>query len=161
VLDVDSKVIALRSLQCTAASTLLEASRARGGEIGRLFQLSKPGEQSLLAPASRLEASPAMSLLASPSLPARFASPHPLSNAAESARDCSLHRRVSWSNSAAYAPKTAENLPPVAGSGAAAGDAAVGGRVDVHGDAIDEGCRGLCRGGCGGGRNGCLGQIVG
>ena len=102
-----------------------------------------------------------MNLLASPSLPARFASPNTLPNAYESARDCSLHRRASWTNGAADASKTAESLPPVAGSRAAAGDAAAGGLVDSQNDAIDVGCRGLCRGGCGKGRNGCSGHTAG
>jgi hypothetical protein len=90
---------------------------------------------------------------ASPSLPACVASPDPLPNAAERAPDCSLHRRVSSINGAICTAKTAGIQPMAAGNELAGGGAAAGGLAGLHGDPIDEGCRGLCRGGGGGGCN--------
>lgn len=49
---------------------------------------------------------------ASPSLPACVPSPDPLPNAAESASDCSLHRRVSSSNGVFFWAKAAD-IPPM------------------------------------------------
>ena len=143
----------LRRRQRTAAGTILEASRTRGGGNGRLLDSSEPGERPSLAPASMLEGPAIINPRASPSLPACVASPDPLPNAAERAPDCSLHRRVSSINGAIRRAKTAGSPPAVTDSELAGGGAAAGGLAGLHGDPIDEGCRGLCRGGGGGGCN--------
>ena len=83
-----------------------------------------------------------MSMLARAALPARFAFPDPLTHAAESARDCSLHRRVSVANDAVYPAETAQTSPIIAATEVAAKDAAFGGAGGAQGGRIDEGRRG-------------------
>ena len=77
-----------------------------------------------------------MSMLTRAALPARLAlpilTPSP-SGAAESAPDCSLHRRVSVANDAVFLPETAQSSSIITTTDAAAEDAAVGGSGDAQG----------------------------
>ena len=82
-----------------------------------------------------------MSMLAHAALPARFAFPDPLTHAAESAPDCSLHRRVSVANDAVFSPKTAQTSPIITSTEAKAEEAQVGASGDVQDGPIDDGCR--------------------
>ena len=120
-------------------STSEKATRADGGGAGRLFQSTAQGERPFLAPAGLLEGSAALCVPACPSLPRRFAFPDPLPHAAESPADCSLHRPAASANGGVCCSKKAQILPMVAGSEAAAEDAAVGGAGDAQGGALDEG----------------------
>ena len=83
-----------------------------------------------------------MSMLAHAALPARFAFPDPLTHAAESAPDCSLHRRVSVANDAVYPAKTAQTSPTTTSSEAAPKGPAFDGAGGAQGGRIDEGCCG-------------------
>ena len=82
-----------------------------------------------------------MSTPARASLPARFASPDLVPHADQSAADCSLHRRLSVANNALYSPKTAQTLPTITATEAAAKGAALGGAGGSQGGPVDEGCR--------------------
>ena len=104
--------------------------------------MSRPmGKRPPIAPASQLEGSGTMSMLAHAALPAGFAFPDPLTHAAESARDCSLHRRVSVADDAVYPAKTAQTSPTTAATEVAAKEAAFDGAGGAQGGRIDEGCR--------------------
>ena len=135
-------MFALRRRQRTAAGTILKASRTRGGGNGRLLDSSEPGELPSLAPASLLEGSATTSTSASPSLPARFASPDPLLCSSVCPVDCSLHRSMSTTKDATYHSKTAQTWPRIAGTEAAAAGAQAGGYGGVQRGPIDKGCRG-------------------
>ena len=139
-MDIDSIMVALRKGQRTATDAILEASRAARGEVGRLFRSPVPGKRPSLAPASQLEGSAIMSMFASPSLPAGFASPDPLPHVSESAVDCSLHRSMSTAEFATYCSKTVQTSPTVAGTEAAAADTPAGGCGGANRGPIDEGC---------------------
>ena len=126
-MDIDSKPFELRTLQRTATDAIQEASRAERGADGRLFWRPAAGKRPSVAPASQLGGSGAMSMLARAALPARFAFPEHLSHAAESAPDCSLHRRVSVANDAVYSAETAQTSPIITTTEVPAKDAASGG----------------------------------
>ena len=83
-----------------------------------------------------------MSVSARCSLPGRFASSDPLPHTSDSPVDCSLHRLMSTAKDATYHSKTAQSLPMVAGTEAAAADAQAGGYGGVQRGPIDEGCHG-------------------
>ena len=83
-----------------------------------------------------------MAMLARASLPARFAFPDPLPHAAESAADCSLHRRISVAKGAVCSPKNAQPSPFIVTTENAAEDAAPCGAGDAKHGPIDEGRRG-------------------
>ena len=72
-----------------------------------------------------------MSTSARRSLPARFASPDPLSHASDSPVDCSLHRSMSMAKDTTYGYKMAQTSATVAGAKAAAADAQAGGCGDA------------------------------
>ena len=135
----DSKPFKLRALQREAVSTSEKATRADGGGAGRHFQSTAQGERPFLAPAGLLEGSAALCVPACPSLPRRFAFPDPLPHAAESSADCSLHRPSASANGGACCSKMAQIIPMVAGSEAAAKEAAVGGACGAQGGPVDEG----------------------
>ena len=120
-------MVALRTGQRTSTDAIQEARRAAGGEFRRLIRSSAPGKRPSFAPASQLEGSATTSTSASPSLPARFASPDPLPHASDSPVDCSLHRSMSMAKDVTYDAKTAQTSPMVAGAEAAAADAQAGG----------------------------------
>ena len=119
-----------------------EATRAAGDEFRRLLRSRAPGKRPSLAPASPLEGSVTVSVSARCSLPGRFASSDPLPHTSDSPVDCSLHRLMSTAKDATYHSKTAQSLPMVAGTEAAAADAQAGGYGGVQRGPIDEGCHG-------------------
>ena len=82
-----------------------------------------------------------MSIPADPSLPACVALPDLLSDAADSAANCSLHRPMAWANSRARWAKMAQINPMVAGIEAAVEDAAGGGCGSAQDGRVDEGRR--------------------
>ena len=134
-------MVALGTGQRTAMDAILEATRAAGGEVGRLFRPPAPGELPSLAPASLLEGSATTSTSASPSLPARFASPDPLPRSSVCPVDCSLHRSMSMTEFMTYGSKTAQTSPMVVGTEVSAADAPAGGCGGAQRGPIDEGCR--------------------
>ena len=140
MLDIDSIMVALRTRQRTATDAIQEATRAAGGEFRRLIRSSAPGKRPSFAPASQLEGSATTSTSASPSLPARFASPDPLPRSSVCPVDCSLHRSMSMAEFITYGSKTAQTSPMVVGTEAAAADAPAGGCGGAQRGPIDEGC---------------------
>ena len=120
-------MVALRTCQRTATDAIQEATRAAGGEYGRLFRRPARGKLPPLAPASPLEGLATMSTSARRSLPASSAFPDLLLHASNSAVDCSLHRPMSTAELVTYRSKTAHTSPMGAGIEAVAADAPGGG----------------------------------
>ena len=87
-----------------------------------------------------------MSMHATPSLPACFASPNPLSHAFLRPLGCAVGSSDPKSNSASDQPKMAENMPMVAGIDVYAKETVLGGAGDEDGASVDHGSYGLhCR----------------
>ena len=145
-MDVASNLVVLGTLQRAATDIIQEASRAERGPNGRLFLSPDPGKRPILAPASQPEGLVTMSMLARPFLPVRFGFPDPLSCAAESVADWSLHRRLSVTKGAVWSPENAHSTPIIANSEIAAEDAAPGGPGDAQRGSIRQHRRALCRG---------------
>jgi hypothetical protein len=90
-----------------------------------------------IALASQLEGSRTSPMPIGPSLHACVAFLNPLSGAADSAVDCSLHRPMAWATCLARWAKMAQSRPIVAATEAAAGDAAGGGCGGVQDGRVD------------------------
>ena len=134
-------MVALRTGQRTATDAIQEARRAAGGEYGRLVRRSSRGKRPSLAPASQLEGPATVNTSTCRSLPARFASPDPLSQASDSPVHCALHRSMSTAKDATYGYKMVQTPPMIASAEAAAADAPAGGCGGAKGGPMDEGCR--------------------
>ena len=93
---------------------LSEAAAARRSTSGPIFRRAPTGERLIIAPAAHLEGLGAISMPASPSLPACFASLDALSRASHRVFSSSLHRRVSAASNAFCNPKTEKTAPRVA-----------------------------------------------
>ena len=133
-------MVALRTCQRTAMDAILEATRAAGGEFRRLLRSPAQGKRPSLAPASQLEGPATVNTSACRSLPARFASPDPLSQASDSPVHCALHRSMSTAKDATYGYKMVQTPPMIASAEAAAADAPAGGCGGAKCGPIDE-CR--------------------
>ena len=120
-------MVALRTCQRTAMDAIQEATRAAGGEYGRLFRLPARGKLPPLVPASPLENLATVSTSARRSLPASSAFPDLLLHASYSPVDCSLHRPMSMAELVTYRSKTAHTSPTGPGIEAVAADAPASG----------------------------------
>ena len=105
------------------------------------FVRPAPVSRQPIALRSHIEGSRTRCTPAEPCFIERFASPDLLSHTAESAADCSLHRRASVASVAVWSPENAQTSPIIATIEAAAEDAASGGAGDAQRGQIDEGCR--------------------
>ena len=86
-----------------------------------------------------------MSMHATPSLPACFASPNPLSHAFLRPLGCAVGSSDPKSNSAFDQPKMAENMPMVAGIDVYAKETVIGGAGDEDSASTDHSSHGLRR----------------